>query len=172
MSLLVFVLLSGLLPNSSPTSAPRFSQYPATEGLRGQMMLPRITDAEEREFRTVLRQAVTKGYEVVDGGTEHERRGPNFGGHYVLVQWGCGSNCMEAALIDANTGHVLQLPQIPGSEVSGFEIATGSVDLRTLQFRTDSLLLGIPYVGDSQTYYYVLDRGHWRFLMKVPTPQD
>lgn len=123
-------------------------------------------------FYTELRRAITKGYDVVDGGTEHERRGPNFAGHYVLVQWGCGSNCMEAALIDANTGNVLRLPQVPGGEQQGFEIPTGSVDFRALQFRTNSRLLGVPNIGDSFTYYYLLEQGHWRFLKMLPTPKE
>lgn len=168
MSLLLLAVLSAALSAATPSSAPAFRQYPATEGQHGRRMLPRITNAQEREFHTVLRQAVTKGYGVVDCGTEHERRGPNFGGHYVLVQWGCGSSCMEGALIDVHTGQVLRLPQIPGAEQTGFEIPT--IELQSLQFRTGSLLLAIPYVGDSYTYYYVLGRSQWRFLRKLPTP--
>ena len=169
MSLLLLAVLGTALSAATPSPAPAFSQYPATEGMHGRMLLPRIAGAQEREFHTVLRQAITKGYNVVDGGTEHERRGPNFGGHYVLVQWGCGSSCMEGALIDANTGQVFRLPQIPGAEQAIFRIPT--IDLQSLLFRTNSRLLGVENIGDSQTYYYVLEHGRWHFLKKLPTPE-
>jgi hypothetical protein len=166
-SLLLFVLCAAIgIGNTLPT----FSDFPATEGLHGRMALPRITNAQEREFRTELHRAITKGYDVVEGGTEHERHGPNFGGHYVLVQWGCGTSCMYGALIDANTGQVLRLPHIPGAEQTGFHIPT--VDLQSLRFRTNSLLLGVDNVSDSQTYYYVLEPKGWRFLKKLPTPDN
>jgi hypothetical protein len=168
---LLFVALLGLSAAATvPSSIPRFQQYPATEELHGRMMPPRIITLEERRFRTELHQAITKGYDVVDGGTEHERRGPNFAGHYVLVQWGCGSSCMEGALIDADTGQVLRLPQIPRAEQTGFAIPV--IELQSMQFRTDSRLLAIPYIGDSNTYYYVLEQGHWRFLKKMPTAEQ
>ena len=152
---------------AASAQTPAFRQYPAAAGLQGRMQLPRIRDAAEHEFRTELRQAITKGYDVVEGGTEHERPGPNFSGHYVLVQWGCGTSCMNGALIDANTGAVLRLPRIPGAEQTGFAIPT--IDMQSLLFRTDSRLLGVENVADSETWYFVLEGGRWRFLRKVPT---
>ena len=108
----------------------------------------------------------------MDGGTEHERAGANFAGHYVLVQWGCGSNCMQAALIDGRSGTVLRLPQIPGEKLGYFGIPTGSVDLRTLQFRWNSRLLGMPCIADGMTYYYALDGQHWLFIRKEQTAEN
>ncbi len=37
----------------------------------------------------------------------------NFGGHYVFVEWGCGSPCKSSALVDVNTGIVYD--GVPGS---------------------------------------------------------
>ena len=161
----------GLLLLASGGGAPEFARYPAGPVFRGRLLMPKIVGPEERRFRTVLRQGVGKGYRVVDGGTEHERRGVNFAGRYVLVQWGCGSNCMQAAVIDGRDGTVLHLPQVPGEPTSQFEVPTGSVDLRTLEFRTRSRLLGIPCVGDGMTYYYVLEGHRWRFVRKTKTPE-
>jgi len=170
MNLLLFAVFGFALSTAASSTDSAFRQYPATETLHGQMMLPLIADAQERKFRTVLRQAISKGYGVVEGGTQHERLGPNFGGHYVLVQWGCGTACMEGALIDTDTGHVLRLPQIPGTDQKGFEIPT--IDSQSPQFRTDSRLLVIPSIGDSYTYYYVLDKSQWHFLKKLPLPEQ
>ena len=171
MNPILIAILGAALRTIGASAPPAFGEYPATEPLHGPMVMPHIVDAEERRFRTELRRAVTKGYDVVDGSTEHERRGPNFAGHYLLVQWGCGSNCMQAALIDANSGHVLRLPQVPGSDADGFSIPTGSVDFRTLQFRTGSRLLVLPNIADGHSYYYVLEQERWRFLKKLPTRQ-
>lgn len=149
-------------------AAPRFPQYPVA-GYGGKLSEPQIVTSEQRRFRTVLRWAVSRGYGVVDGGTEHERIGPNFAGHYVLVHWGCGLPCMEAAVIDAKDGRVRRLPRIPGDTDSrGFVVPLGSDDLRELQFRRGSRLLGIPYVGDGMTYWYSLAK-EWRLIGKTRT---
>jgi hypothetical protein len=133
--------------------------------------MPVLRRSEERRFRHVLKLAITKGYGVVNGGTEHERPGPNFAGIFVLVQWGCGLDCMEAALIDTRDGSVLKLPVTPGFEPgSSFQLPTGSGDLRTLQFRTDSRLLGIPSRRDGFTYYFTWEERHWRLQSKQKTP--
>ncbi len=134
--------------------------------------MPRIVTPEQKRFRTELRRAITRGYDVVEGGTEHERPGPNFAGSFVLVQWGCGSNCMQAAIIDARDGTVLSPPQLPGMEKSAstFSLPTGSVDLRTLRFRTNSRLLGIPNVGDGKIYFFALNRHSWKFIGSEKAP--
>jgi hypothetical protein len=150
---------------------PSFGQYPATV-YEGRLSMPRLITPEERHFQTELRHAITKGYDVVEGGTENERKGPNFGGHYVLVQWGCGTNCMEAAIIDVVDGRIFTLPRVPEDQDStGFHVPTGQADMRTLQFRTKSRLLGIPYVGNGMTYWYVLEKD-WRFLGKTLSSTD
>jgi len=150
--------------------AAPFQRYPAPDAITSKLAMPKLTDAEGRRYHEILDWAITKGYNVVDGGTEHERPGVNFAGRYVLVQWGCGTNCMRAALIDGRSGAVLHLPLLPGEPDGGFVIPTGSADLRALEFRWNSTLLGIPHIADGLTYYYTLERGRWRFLQKEPTP--
>ena len=44
------------------------------------------------KFRTVLRLGA--------------RKGPNFADHFTVVTWGCGSPCVEVAVVDARTGAV------------------------------------------------------------------
>ncbi len=131
-----------------------------------------IRTADEKAFRDELMDGVMKGYGVVDGETEHERIGANFNGRSVLVQCGCGTNCMRAALVDGRPGPVRRLPQLPGETENGFELPTGTNDLRTLEFRWNSALLGVPRVADGLTYRYVFANGRWHFLGKVKTPED
>jgi len=38
---------------------------------------------------------------------EGSRKGPNFAGHYTIVTIGCGTNCQQNWIIDAQTGKIL-----------------------------------------------------------------
>lgn len=33
--------------------------------------------------------------------------GPNFAGHFVIAEWGCGSNCQDHAIVDVITGNIV-----------------------------------------------------------------
>lgn len=35
------------------------------------------------------------------------KRGPNFAGRFTVVEWGCGSNCQQHAVVDVETGLVV-----------------------------------------------------------------
>jgi hypothetical protein len=159
-----------LLP-SAKAQTIAFSDYPAIPSHVGRPAMPRLVTPEQKRFRHVLQRAITKGYNVVEGGTEHERRGPNFAGVFVLVQWGCGSDCMQAAIIDTRDGTVLAPPVLPGETPGpGFLLPTGSADMRTLQFNTSSRLLGIPSRKDGLTCYFALKGHSWQLLTKQMTP--
>lgn len=69
-----------------------FADFPAEDLYKGKPALPKLTTPTQREFRTVLRIG-------------SEKR-PNFAGHYTVVEWGCGSNCIVFAVIDAVSGKV------------------------------------------------------------------
>lgn len=34
-------------------------------------------------------------------------KGPNFAGHFVMVNWACGENCQRHAIVDAVTGNIM-----------------------------------------------------------------
>lgn len=70
-----------------------FSAYPATE--------PELKRSVAADFATAPaalhhRTAITKDI----------ARGVNFAGHYVLAEWGCGTNCYGMAVVDASTGAI------------------------------------------------------------------
>src|SRR5579872_5010248 len=69
---------------------PRFKDFPAPVAAPVKPARPRLTSADGRAFRTVLR----------DGAA----RGPNFAGHYAVVVWGCGSSCADMAIVDTRSG--------------------------------------------------------------------
>jgi hypothetical protein len=80
-----------IVPTQS--SRPRYEDYPVPQTFSGAPAPVDLSTAEgARRYRTVLRAGA--------------RAGPNFAGHFALVQWGCGSPCKEFAVIDVATGRV------------------------------------------------------------------
>src|SRR5262245_109364 len=69
-----------------------FDRFPAEQALTGQPHPPQLTAPRAREFQTVLTTAAAKG--------------PNFNGHYRIAQWGCGTACLEWAVIDLTDGRI------------------------------------------------------------------
>ena len=40
--------------------------------------------------------------------TKEYKNGPNFAGHYTVVQWGCGTGCQNLVIVDNLTGNILK----------------------------------------------------------------
>ena len=80
-------ILGAAIPRCDGTHArpgsqlPRFEDYPVTDVFRGTPAQPVLADAEQREFRTRIREGVNKGYGVWEGTAGKDRPGPNFAGH-------------------------------------------------------------------------------------------
>ena len=83
-----------LLTITTVTAQPKFEDYPVIEVFRGTPAAPILATAEQRMYRTRIRNGVAAG------------AGPNFAGHYFVISWGCGSNCAMMAMVDARTGEV------------------------------------------------------------------
>jgi hypothetical protein len=127
---------------------PTFEKYPAQKRFSGKPAPVDLSSAPgARRFRTAL--------------THQADKGPDFGGHYRVAQWGCGSGCLSIALVDCVTGRVIfpaqispvWFPFIPGDD----EI----MDRYGIEYKVESMLFvihGIPAehkkVGD---YYYVFN---------------
>jgi len=86
-----------------------------------------------RQYRTVI----TEGYK--------EERMVNFGGHYCLVGWGCGSPCVQFALVDRRTGRVYDGLVAP----AGFD------------YKANSRLLLVNPPDDERTALYDLETEYW-----------
>jgi hypothetical protein len=118
---------------------PRFEDYPVTESFKGAPADPILTTTEERRYRTVIRQGISKGYGV-EGQDGKQRPGPNFAGHYFIITWGCGSPCLMAAIVDAKTGRVFPLP-FHGPGGSYFQVSWALLSIPSLDYRLNSRLL-------------------------------
>jgi hypothetical protein len=118
--LMLFANISaGVLMSQPVTSVqdagltPGFRDYPVTEVFTGAPADPIFTSAEQRRYRTRIREGVAKGRGVWSGGWKDnpvETREPNFAGHYYVIRWGCGSQSLMMAVVDAVTGSVYGSP--------------------------------------------------------------
>ena len=127
---------------------PRFEEYAVTIAFTGQLATPDVkSQARARRFRTMIRREAAQG--------------PNFAGHYTIVWWGCGTACIEFAIVDAKSGRVFfssGLSYIDGTFV-GIHTSEPEPELTTLRYRLDSSLLiviGAPEERETRagvTYY-------------------
>jgi hypothetical protein len=120
-SLLISLLLVGSLARAQQT-VPRFESYaaPVYKGKRAPLNLRSAKNANT--FRTRLREGAKEGV--------------NFAGHYTLVQWGCGTGCLDVGVIDVKTGTVY-FPE----ELGGLGVWFWSDNEEALQFKPNSRLL-------------------------------
>ncbi len=100
------------LPQSRAGAEPSFEDYAVAETFQGVPAPPVLVTAEQRRYQTRIRNGVMKGEGVWYGSWKNpiETRGPNFAGHYFVIRWGCGSDCLMMAIVDAKTGHVYAPP--------------------------------------------------------------
>ena len=74
---------------------PPFNGYGVVDTSLGRSR-PAMVDVSSapygRLYRTKLREGAATG--------------PNFAGHYTVVQWGCGTGCQVVSVVDARTGRL------------------------------------------------------------------
>jgi hypothetical protein len=81
---------------------PSFTDYPARASFSGSPAPPLLaTIRVGHQFRTLL--------------TRGARTGPNFAGAFTVVEWGCGSGCIEFAIADARSGTLYYADSLNGS---------------------------------------------------------
>ena len=150
--ILLFLFVASLISAQAQPPGPHsypFGRYPARPVYKGISARPRLTTPTQRMFRTVLRNGA--------------RKGSNFAGHYTVVEWGCGSDCVEYAVVDALTGKVYDRDMPPTND----DYACG------LLYKPDSTLFVVEKSatpnGDCKAYLYTWDGT--RFVsVKRPAP--
>ncbi len=122
-----------------------FALYSVDTIYSGKAAKPDLTDKHAAMFRSRLRDAM--------------QRPVNFAGEYVLTTWGCGTACVDGAVVSLKTGKVVFLPD---------SIDVGSGEITPLQFFPDSRLLLVKAAmqeGREITAYYYEFSGS-RFNLK------
>ncbi len=139
--LVVFALGAAFASAQQGTNTPRFEDYPVKEIFKGKPAEPILTTPEQRRYRTRIREGALKGRDLWSGSSRNwiKVSGPNFAGHYFLIRWGCGSQCVMMAIIDAETGRVYGSPlSIAGSELF---VPLDNLSDMEIEFRRDSSLM-------------------------------
>mgnify|MGYP001178172685 CR=1 FL=1 len=150
-----------LLALASVLGAPAVAQLPSHGAYPVQVQefaapaVPLIEDANLRELEPVLREALSGV--------------PDFAGDQVLVQWGCGSDCLRLLAADRGSGGLVVLPAVACCWEGEGEM---------LDYRADSRLLVLNGRLDTARghgrHYYVFKDG--RFVPvgfePVPAPGD
>ncbi len=164
MRLLLLLLAPALLPAQAPTP-PSFDQFRAREVFKGELTEPQLKTAFVRNFGTAIREGAA--------------RGPNFAGRFAIVRWGCGSECVQMAVVDEKSGAVYRGPFATlafsvsliwhgnGPEADRFEPVSFRLDSRLLVVR------GCPEENQRNCAeaYYEWDGKKFRLLRKfTPAP--
>jgi len=72
---------------------PVFAEHHVTERFTGTPAKPDLTGSPDaKRYATTIREGA--------------KTGPNFAGHFTIIEWGCGSECQRSAIVDAKTGAV------------------------------------------------------------------
>ncbi len=84
---------------------------------------------------------------------------------YVIAEWGCGSACVMAAVIDKSSGRGTSLP---------FTVSDWPVDVtEPLEYRANSCLVIVRGSRNESrehgTYYYTFDGAQFHLLATEPT---
>jgi|RhiMetdeSRZDD1v2_1073273.scaffolds.fasta_scaffold1894145_1 hypothetical protein len=138
------------------SSVPQFKDYPAGEVYNGPIA-PLVFKRNDLAFKTRLRSAA-------------KNQKPNFAGHYILTSWGCGTECVMGAVIDAKTGKVYWW------DFSTCCWGTGTDDkFNPIEFRPDSRLIVFSGQrnekdGDDGAHFYRFDNGRFVHIRSVPKP--
>jgi hypothetical protein len=155
--LIRLLLLLGIASALSAQKTPQLEDYPVTSIFTGTPAAPKFQTAGQRRFRTVIRDGAAKG--------------PNFAGHYTIAQWGCGTGCVQMAVVDLQSGDVYEGPFgiLPNSTICLG--ANAEEDKIGVVNRRDSSLLivkGCPNEKNCGTYYYSWTGKQFKLIRKDP----
>jgi hypothetical protein len=93
---------------------PEFQGYATQDKLLGAPAEPRLTQPWSQRYGTRIHRG-TASQEGFRRGFEYvETPGPNFAGHYRVVNWGCGSGCLMMVVVDLKTGTIYPPPMSVG----------------------------------------------------------
>jgi hypothetical protein len=135
-----FVILSIVLLGSigaSAQSVPEAAQYPAKVEQATARHVDLASNPKAETFKTDLNDSLQSGV--------------NFAGHFVVAQWGCGSGCVQVAIIDGRNGHVYFPSQLQGVTPGSGELENSEL----LAFKPESTLLILSGIPSDKTDYGV-----------------
>jgi len=147
---------------------PKFSDYPAVIEVIAKTAKIRLrSHPAARNLRTALREGA--------------KNGPRFAGHYAIATWGCGSGCIDFALVDRKTGKAIfpegitPITVSPLVDADEFEKSAKPKNERVFRCKVDSRLLIV--VGSienefaskeySGAFYYILEKDKLKKVYEI-----
>jgi hypothetical protein len=120
---------------------PRFDDHLVPESFAGTPASPIFATPEQRRYRTRIRNGVLMGSDAWIGSSRNFEKSnrPNFAGHYFIIRWGCGSQCVMMATVDAKTG-IIYGPPLAG-EGSELYVPLDNLSKMEVDFRPNSSLV-------------------------------
>lgn len=106
-NLIITILFFGLTfaESFAQTKPPRFEDYSISSTFKGKPARVNLrSHPQARMFRTVLRSIA--------------KQGANFGGHFAIDYWGCGTQCLRIGIVDLKTGRAYVAPFYTGFGIS------------------------------------------------------
>ncbi len=105
------------------TQMPSFEKYAAKVETIKNVKVNLKSHKYANNYRTNLRNAAKEGV--------------NFAGHFIVANWGCGTNCSETAIIDARNGKVFFPDELAGAVFGFCDLPD---DAEPIVFKADSRL--------------------------------
>jgi hypothetical protein len=126
-------------------------------------------------YRTRIRDGLTNPDGAFRGSEYVHSKGPNFAGHYFVLNWGCGTGCLMMVVVDALTGHVYPPPLSVGTagnqKIGIPNLGAGWADFdyrpnsRLFMMKTCPEDAGFTYPF-SGTSYFVIGPNGWRLIRR------
>jgi hypothetical protein len=95
-AILIASMIAIFIQPSSRADDDLFTKYPVKVTFHGHPVAPVLTTPDEHLFRTKIREGAAQGAVFAD--------------HYGIAIWGCGSGCLQFAIVDSINGQVYIFP--------------------------------------------------------------
>ena len=150
---------------NTQTVVPHFEDFAVNSSFQGKPARPVL--GASQAFRTEIFEGAAKG--------------PNFAGHYTIIEWGCGSGCIAFAIVDAVSGRIYYPIPFDALALPYQGTATGR-EYKGLEYRLNSALLvadGCPEnentsvsetLKNCATRYYKWDQKRFVLVASVAVP--
>ncbi|MFV0387842.1 MAG: hypothetical protein ACK5NT_03720 [Pyrinomonadaceae bacterium] len=124
MNKIFFVLFFALFSVGAFAQKPEFKDFAAKVEKVKAKSVNFKNNKSAHSFRTRLRESFAEGV--------------NFGGRYIVSVWGCGTDCLQAGIIDGRTGNVYFPEPLQGASFGLGELS--ETDKDTFEFKPNSRL--------------------------------
>lgn len=103
--------------------------------------------------------------------TEGAASGPNYGGHFTFISWGCGTDCFSYAIVDSITGDIVAYPGSANMFITyppSYSLESRLLVINKIEpdskFRSKSLEEAIEYLGflaGAPREYHIITESDW-----------